>query len=181
MYIRVDVIQLNKPDKFWLRFRWEFGLWSTFRWSGPFSHWRGRNHIKFPFTNKMYQENHAADRVLKLQWVTSPRHLVFECAKLRRPHSESRLPTWPLTFTPLLALSLLYVQLKNIVSATTTQHISVKGVARFCVSGQVIKSFFAYGRILKTTLKGKVIQLYILWTLKLWWVEHFYMFNQMVF
>ena len=54
-------------------------------------------------------------------------------------------------------LSLLYVQLKNIVSATTTQHISVKGVARFCVSGQVIKSFFAYGRI----LKGKVIQLYI--------------------
>lgn len=140
-----------------------------------------RNHIKFPFTNKMYKENHAADRVLKLQWVTSPRHLVFECAKLQRPHSESRLPTWPLTFTPLLALSLLYVQLKNIVSATTTQHISVKGVARFCVSGQVIKSFFAYGRILKTTLKGKVIQLYILWTLKLWWVEHFYMFNQMVF
>ena len=78
-------------------------------------------------------------------------------------------------------LSLLYVQLKNIVSATTTQHISVKGVARLCVSGQVIKSFFAYGRILKTTPKGKVIQLYILWTLKLWWVEHFYMFNQMVF
>ena len=72
-------------------------------------------------------------------------------------------------------LSLLYV------SATTTQHISVKGVARLCVSGQVIKSFFAYGRILKTTPKGKVIQLYILWTLKLWWVEHFYMFNQMVF
>ena len=25
-----------------------------------------RNHIKFPFTNKMYKENHAADRVLKL-------------------------------------------------------------------------------------------------------------------
>lgn len=183
MYIRVDVIQLNKPDKFWLRFRWEFELWSTFR-VGPSAiegeAWT-RNHIKFPFTNKMYKENHAADRVLKLQWVTSPRHLVFECAKLRRPHSESRLPTWPLTFTPLLALSLLYVQLKNIVSVTTTQHISVKGVARFCVSGQVIKSFFAYGRILKTTLKGKVIQLYILWTLKLWWVEHFYMFNQMVF
>lgn len=137
-----------------------------------------RNHIKFPFTNKMYQENHAADRVLKLQWVTSPRHLVFECAKLRRPHSESRLPTWPLTFTPLLALSLICTTKKHCLSDYHTAYI---GERRFCVSGQVIKSFFAYGWILKTTLKGKVIQLYILWTLKLWWVEHFYMFNQMVF
>ena len=139
-----------------------------------------RNHIKFPFTNKMYKENHAADRVLKLQWVTSLVTLysnVLNCGghilNLAYQHGHLRsLHCW---------LSLLYVQLKNIVSATTTQHILVKGVARFCVSGQVIKSFFACGRILKTTLKGKVIQLYILWTLKLWWVEHFYMFNQMVF
>lgn len=82
-----------------------------------------RNHIKFPFTNKMYKENHAADRVLKLQWVTSPRHLVFECAKLRRPHSESRLPTWSLTFTPLLALSLICTTKKHCLSDYHTAYI----------------------------------------------------------
>ena len=82
-----------------------------------------RNHIKFPFTNKMHKENHAADRVLKLQWVTSPRHLVFECAKLRRPHSESRLLTWPLTFTPLLALSLICTTKKHCLSDYHTAYI----------------------------------------------------------
>ena len=48
----------------------------------------------------------------------------------------------------------------------------------------LLKLFFAHGRVkahIKTVLKGNVIQWYILWILKISWVEHFYMFNHMFF
>lgn len=164
------LFKLNDPDKFWLKFSWVFGLWSTFRWSGLFSHWEfkgktyTRKRIKFLSTNKMHKEimpltafwnsNELPYLVtLHLNVLNFGGHI------LNLAYQRCHLPS-----IHLLALSLYIWELhryviltQKIVSATTIQHILVKGVALFCVSGQVIELFLAHGRVLgpfKDNFKG---------------------------